>query len=225
MVRSPHPRSVPQRRRFPPSGLLIGVLVLCCSCDGPPGPMGPQGPPGDALQGTTHVARFDHPTDLQTWHFGSGGAWEVADGRLLVSGAPSTYMTVGPSTRFAHEVEISVEASWIAVSGAASCGIRFHVGPAGAYQFGVLGDGQWALRREDGEQRATTLLTGATGYQSPGRLRVSRRGHAIRLFINDSLVGVAQDPGLQEGQIQLFVEGQATVSFDNLWVGTALVLQ
>jgi hypothetical protein len=216
----------PARRAcgWPLLGLML-CLLLGVACTGERGPAGVQGPPGEGLNGATRVARFDAPEDVDTWLFGTAGEWQVADGRLVLEAAPSTRMAAGPSMEFSHDVDISVAIAGVTVTDDTRCGFRFHASPAGAYQFGVDRHGLCLLQWEDGEHRMGDLLTSTVEDRLPAELRVLRRGAQVKAYVDGGLVGTVTDAALSAGRIELFVEGQGRVAFDDLWVGTALALE
>lgn len=134
-------------------------------------------------------------------------------------------MAVGPSTRFSHDLDISVLVAPIIANDSTQCGIRFHASEAGAYQLGVDRSGRWVLSWYDERGGTGVLFQETLDAGLPDQLRVVRQGSQIRAYGDGRIVGTATDAALNEGLIQVYVRGQGRFAFDDLRVGTTLLLE
>jgi hypothetical protein len=210
----------------PPIGLVpIGLALLCLGCTGEPGPMGPPGPPGRVIRTGAYLACFDAPDDVSGWLFGSGGTWQVTDGRLVLQSLQRASLAVGPSTGFSHDLDITVRVTAIIANDSTQCGIRFHVNEAGAYQLGVDRSGLCVLSWYDERGGTGVLFQCTLDSGLPEQLRVVRQGSQIRAYGDGRVIGTATDAVLNEGHIQVYLRGQGRIAFDDLRVGTTLLLE
>jgi subtilisin family serine protease len=171
--------------------------------------------------GAASLYTFNNAKDMESWSKPTAGSWSTQDGRLLLTGDDSNFLTLmSPNKLFEKDLDLTVETEWKSGIDNNGYGMRFFASLLGQYRFFITGNGAYSIDKVLGQTGIVTDLVAWTFdniVQKRGKntLRVVSYGDSLKFWINQKIVLRIKDGDYREGYASLFVGDPQTVAFDN----------